>query len=183
MGDDRDSRFESALGSVYGGPLEDFVRRRDALARELRSAGERESAAAVKGLRKPSRIAWALNLGTLDGPNAIAPLVTAVAGTLEAHSGGGDVRGAIASLRGAVREFASQAAHAAERAGHGIEPGLLANAVLAVIGRPESFDQLRGGYLADVPEAGGLDFLAGLPVPQASPRAAAPPRESTSVQS
>ncbi|HEX6307754.1 MAG TPA: hypothetical protein VFZ69_06160 [Longimicrobiales bacterium] len=168
--DDRESRLASAVAGVYGGPLEEFVRRRDTLAKELRSAGERESATTVKGLRKPSRTAWALNMGTLNSGNAIDALVEAVAGTLEAQGAGGDVRGAISRLRAAVREFASQAAAASEEAGYRVDPSVLANAVLAVIGKPESFTRLRGGCLADIPEAGGLDFLAGLPSPPVAVR-------------
>lgn len=167
-----DNRLESAIAHVYRGPLEDFVRRRDALAKELRSAGERESASTVKALRKPSRIAWALNLAALDGPKAVDPLVAAVTATLDAQAGGGDVRAAIVGLRGAVREFADQATHAAQQSGHRIEPAVLANALLAVLGRQESFGQLRAGSLAAIPEGGGLDFLAGLPAPPESKPAA-----------
>lgn len=164
---DDSSRLESAIAAVYGGPLEDFIRRRDALAKELRSAGDRDLVPTVKGLRKPSRLAWALNLGAQSPRNPIEPLTAAVAEMIEAQSAGADVRGAIARLRGAVRGFADHAAEASARAGHRTEPGALVNAVLAVLGRPESFNQLRGGYLVDIPEAGGLDFLASLPAPTA----------------
>ena len=164
---DDTGRVESAIAAVYGGPLEDFIRRRDALAKELRSAGDRDQVTTVKGLRKPSRLAWALNLGAQSPRNPIEPLSAAVAEMIEAQSAGADVRGAIARLRGAVREFADGAADASERAGHRTEPGVLVNAVLAVLGKPESFNQLRGGYLVDIPEAGGLDFLASLPAPPA----------------
>ncbi|HEX6133059.1 MAG TPA: hypothetical protein VFZ24_03685 [Longimicrobiales bacterium] len=181
--DDSGGLLERAIAGVYGGRLEDFVRRRDSLARELRSAGDRESAATVKALRKPSRTAWALNLATLDGPGAIDPLVGAVAATLDAQAAGGDVRAAITTLRGAVREFASQAAQAAERAGHRIDAAVLTNAVLAVLGRPESFEQLRGGTLADIPEAGGLDFLASLPTPPVSRPTRAKPTEPATTTS
>jgi hypothetical protein len=177
---EEESRLESAIAEVYGGPLEDFVRRRDSLAKELRSAGDRESASRVKGLRKPSRTAWALNLGARE---AIEPLVAAVAGTLEAQAGGGDVRAATATLRSAVREFASEAARAAQRAGHRIEPGALANPVLAVLGRPDSFNELRGGYLVEIPEAGGLDLLATLPTPSGSPLAPVIRREPPAADS
>jgi hypothetical protein len=160
-------RLERAIADVYGGPLEDFIRRRDALAKELRSAGDRDLVSTVKSLRKPSRRAWALNLGAQSPGNLIEPLAAAVAEMIEAQSAGADVRGAIARLRGAVRGFADHAADASERAGHRTEPGVLVNAVLAVLGNPESFNRLRGGHLVDVPEAGGLDFLASLPAPAA----------------
>lgn len=47
--------------ALYGLPLEEFTRQRDALARVLREAGEREQAAAVVALRKPTLVAWAVN--------------------------------------------------------------------------------------------------------------------------
>jgi hypothetical protein len=165
---DDTGRLESAIAAVYGGPLEDFIRRRDAMAKELRSAGDRDLVSTVKGLRKPSRLAWALNLGAQSPRNPIEPLAAAVAEMIEAQSAGADVRGAIARLRGAVRGFADHAADASERSGHRTEPGVLVNAVLAVLGNPESFNQLRGGYLVDIPDAGGLDFLASLPAPPAN---------------
>jgi hypothetical protein len=171
--DDNGGRLERAIATAYAGPLEGFVRRRDSLAKELRSSGDRESATTVKGLRKPSRTAWALNVGALGTHNAIEPLVAAVAELLEAQTAGRDVRAAIATLRSAVRTFAGDAANASEEEGHRIEPGVLANAVLAVLGNPESFNQLRGGFLTDVPEAGGLDFLARLPTPTSPPAAPA----------
>ena len=161
---DRKARdLDAEIATLYCGPFDEFVSRRAALARDLRSAGERESAAVVKGLRKPSRLAWTLNLGRRDDPEAFAALETAVAGTLEAHSGGVDVRGAMASLREAIRGLADRSSDAAGRAGYRVDSGAIGNAVLAVLGRPESFDQLRNGRLVEVPEAGGLDFLTSLP--------------------
>jgi len=153
---------------VYGGPLEEFVPRRDTLAKELRSAGERDTASAVKALRKPSRLAWALDQGAIAAPGALDALVTAVAETVDAQTRSGDVRSAMTNLRTAVREFAEQAAAAADAAGHRVESGTLVNAILAVLGRPDSFDALRAGRLVDVPDAGGLDFLSTLPMPAPS---------------
>lgn len=153
---------------VYGGPLEEFVRRRDTLAKELRSAGERDSANAVKALRKPSRTAWALDQGAITAPDALDALVTAVSETVDAQTRSGDVRSAMTNLRTAVREFAEQSAAATDAAGHRVESGALVNAVLAVLGRPDSFDALRAGRLVDVPDAGGLDFLSTLPMPAPS---------------
>lgn len=171
--DDGDARDqENLIAGVYSGPLDEFVSRRDALAKELRSAGDRESATAVKALRKPARLAWALNLGVQNDRRSFAALEAAVAGTLAAQAAGGDVRAAMAELRGAVRSLASESADAAERAGHRVDAGALSNAVLAVVGRPDSFEQLRSRRLADVPDAGGLDFLDSLPTPS---RAAAAP--------
>lgn len=172
--------MERRTADLYGGPLEEFVRRRDALAKDLRAAGDRDGAAAVKRLRKPSRQAWALDLAA-TGDAGIEPLVEAVAETIDAQARNHDVRGAMARLREAVRAFASDAAQAAQQAGHTIEAAELGSAVLAVLGRPESFAQLRGGYLAEVPEGGGLDILASLPLPPAARDVTAATRGTTAV--
>lgn len=46
---------------LYGLPLKDFVAQRTALARALRQAGERDEAAGVAKLPKPTVAAWAAN--------------------------------------------------------------------------------------------------------------------------
>jgi hypothetical protein len=168
--------LDGAIAGVYGGPLETFVQRRDALAKELRAASRKDDAAVVKGLRKPSRMAWALDVTALAAEDAIGELDAAVAAMLEAHAAGGDARGAIAALRSTVREFA---ARAAEEAGHRVQEAALANAVLAVLGKADALSALRRGCLIDVPEAGGLDLLASLPAPTAVPRPEPAPHERT----
>jgi len=49
------------VDDLYGLPLDRFVPERASLVRELRSGGEREQAAVVAALRKPSVAAWAVN--------------------------------------------------------------------------------------------------------------------------
>ena len=46
---------------LYGMPLDEFTRERDALARRLRDEGERDAAAEVTALRKPVLSAWVVN--------------------------------------------------------------------------------------------------------------------------
>ena len=171
-----DPELERAIAELYRGPLEDFIRRRDGLSKELRAAGKRESATAVKGLKKPSRTAWALNRAVLGDGGALETVITAVGETADAQTAGGDVRAAIAGLRTAVRDLAADAAAAAEDGGHGVEANVLSNALFAVLGDTEGFARLRRGRLTDVPEAGGLDLLTTLltPVFVAAARAPAP---------
>lgn len=52
---------EEAVDALYGLPLDEFTPRRDELVKQLRSAGRRDEAAWVKGLRKPSAAAWLVN--------------------------------------------------------------------------------------------------------------------------
>ncbi len=53
--------LDELAGRLYGLPLEEFTRERDAAARELRRAKERDAAAEVAKLPKPSQSSWAAN--------------------------------------------------------------------------------------------------------------------------
>jgi hypothetical protein len=52
---------EDAVDELFGLPVDEFTARRDALAKELRGAAERDAAAWVKALRRPSAAAWIVN--------------------------------------------------------------------------------------------------------------------------
>jgi len=53
--------FERAATELYALPPEEFVKARDAAARDLRKADKRDEAEAVRRLRKPTLAAWAVN--------------------------------------------------------------------------------------------------------------------------
>jgi hypothetical protein len=53
--------LEAEIDRLYSLPLDEFVKARDELARSLRGADRRADATTVKGLRKPTVGAWALN--------------------------------------------------------------------------------------------------------------------------
>src|SRR5688500_9928794 len=57
----RTVKSDDEIGRLYGLPQKEFVTARNALAKELRGAGEREQANAVAALEKPSALAWAVN--------------------------------------------------------------------------------------------------------------------------
>jgi hypothetical protein len=65
---------DEEIDRLYGLPLEEFIPARDALARELRDAGRRGEATAVKGLRKPTVAAWAANQAVRSQPRAAREL-------------------------------------------------------------------------------------------------------------
>jgi hypothetical protein len=62
---------------LYGLPLGEFTAERDAAAKALRAAGDRDTAAEVKRLRKPSRLAWALNQVRRHDPEPVDELIAA----------------------------------------------------------------------------------------------------------
>jgi hypothetical protein len=159
--------LDEQVAQVYGGPLDEFVAARDALARELRAAGDKQRAAEVKALRKPRALAWALDAAGLAAPDAVADLAAAAGAVGAAQAGNGDVRAAVADLRAAERRVVEAAAAAAERHGQRVDPAALGGAVRAVIADPGALADLRAGRLVDTPDAGGL----GLALPGGEPAA------------
>ena len=158
--------LELALAAVYRGSLEEFVARRDQLVKQLRAGKRREDAERAKALRKPNKLAWALDCAVHENADAFDRLLTAVNAAAAAQTGGGgDVRRALEDMRSAVRAFAADAARAAAEAGQTVDANALTPAVMAVLGDANAFAELRAGRLADIPESGGLDFLASVVPP------------------
>jgi hypothetical protein len=155
--------LDRAIAAVYAGPPEEFVSRRNALVKELRAGERRDEATEVKVLRKPTRIAWALNAAAAEEPESMHRIADAIASLLAAQAGDGDLRDAMNEMREATQALATNASRAAADAGHNVDHGALVNAVMAIIGTAGAFEMLEGARLADVPEAGGLDFLTSLP--------------------
>lgn len=155
--------LHNAITKLYAAPIADFIRARDTLAKELRSAGDRDASSVVKSLRKPSRAAWALNRVAHEQPERLAALEHAITELSDAHAGNADVRSAMAALRAAVRKYAVEAEAECRRVGFSLDIGDLSNAILAVLGQPRSYADFRSGRLTELPEPGGLDFLTSLP--------------------
>ena len=63
------------IDRLYALPLEEFTAERDDLAKRLRKEGDRDSAAAVKALKKPSVAAWAVNQVRRDRPDEVRQLI------------------------------------------------------------------------------------------------------------
>jgi hypothetical protein len=152
--------LEPAIGAIYGGPLDEFVAARDGLARELRAAGRRDDAAAVRKLAKPRRVAWALDAAALAEPARFEAVDAAATALADAHSGS-DVREATNALRAAARSLADAASdRAAASGGAPLDQSELVPAVLAVAADPEALATLRAGRLVDVPSAGAFGGFA-----------------------
>ena len=97
----------TAAERLYGLPLEDFIAERGATAKALRKDGDKESAAAVAKLPKPSQVAWVANQ---LGRAGAGDLLAAGDAMREAQLGGGGrdaLREATAAHRAAVEEPSS----------------------------------------------------------------------------
>lgn len=62
---------------LYAVPLERFIAARDALAKDLKASGDDAAAAAVKKLKKPSVVAWAVNAASRERPEEVEALLEA----------------------------------------------------------------------------------------------------------
>jgi hypothetical protein len=155
--------LDAAIAALYGGPLDEFVAGRDALARTLRTAGRTDEAAAVRKLPKPKRLAWALDAAVLADREAFEA-VDAAAESLAGARSGSDVREATSALRTAARALADVASdRAAAAGGAALDQSELVPAVLAVAADPEALGALRAGRLVDVPSAGAFGAFAPAP--------------------
>ena len=101
--------------AVYHGPLEEFVSRRTALERTLRSS-DAAAAVAVKKLRKPPVGVWAIDQLAVEDPELVAALLAAGLDAREAQRAVADGSGSGEDLQVAttrVREAVEAAVRAA----------------------------------------------------------------------
>ena len=154
---------EEAADRLYDLPLEDFTRERDALARELRRDGDREAAAAVKELGKPSQAAWIVNRLARDEPELVGELIAAGDRLRKAQedalggAGGAGLREAAAAERAAVDAIVGAAG--------GLRPGgrkptrattdRLRETLHAAAGDEQVRERVRAGRLAEEAQGAG----------------------------
>jgi len=181
---------DGALVALYRLPLAEFVAARDQLARRLRTAGDRDAARRVAGLRRPSISAWAANQLAQVAPSSMAELLDAGAALTQAqhdalagHPGAArGLRTAGAHQRAAIARLTQRAEALLVRAGHAASDATLARLAAtlqaAATGDDATRAALAAGRLAgDLDPAGfGLPAVTSPePATDAEP-AAAPPR-------
>ena len=104
---------------LYALPPEGFVAERDARAKQLRTDGDRDLAADVKALPRPTAAAWLLNQLARLQPDAVQELVSLGAELRDAQENldGDQLRALDRQRRQVVRAFARQAAELADDLG------------------------------------------------------------------
>jgi hypothetical protein len=65
------------VDELFDGDIADFTRRRDELAKQVKSDGDKVAAAAIKALRKPTSAVWAVNQVARQQRDKVAELVRA----------------------------------------------------------------------------------------------------------
>ena len=173
---------EEAAERLYGLPLEDFTRERDARAKELRKAGEKDAAAAVGKLPKPSQVAWVANQLGRAGADE---LLEAGAAMREAQLGGGGreaLREATAAERAAVDALVRDAEELRKLSSDAKDR--LRTLLHAVAADEELRDRFEAGRITEEPEAGGAwptGAFAAAPAGDRPKRKAAAPKERESA--
>lgn len=156
--DDLDQLFEAEPSA--------FVGVRDALVRKLRAAGDREGAAEVAKLRKPTAVAWALNQLCRREAGQVEALLRQdehIRELMQSRAPGADLRKATDERREIVRGLARLAS--AILAGGGSKPtptsaDKIFETLQAVATDPEAREALRLGRLSgDVRPSGFGDSL------------------------
>jgi hypothetical protein len=146
---------DDAIDRLYGLRLEEFIPARDALSRELRDAGRRGEAAAIKGLTKPTVAAWAVNQAVRSQPRAARELWTAgdaLAAAQEAvlsgKGSGADLREAAERERAALDPLVDAARGLLTSAGGDLSETTIdrvRSTLQAAAIDPEARDEVAGG--------------------------------------
>jgi hypothetical protein len=165
---------------LYGLPLEQFTAERDAAAKALRKGGDRDAAAVLAKLPKPTPAAWAANQVARHEPDVLDGFLAAGAALREAQEAAlagdaGALREATRAQRAAVEAFMA-AAQPLQPGGRPLSRAMsdrLRTTLLAAAGNEELSDALADGRLALEAEAGGA-----WPPPDATDVAAAPRRRA-----
>jgi len=155
---------------LYGVPPERFIAARDALASELRAAGQDDEAAAVKKLRKPSVVAWAVNAAARESPEEVDSLLEAGEDLRRAQrkalskAGTDDLFTATETRRQATRALADRAVEALGARGATHRDRIVATLEAASLDR-ELGQRLREGTLErDAQPTSGFGAIEGFEV-------------------
>ncbi len=127
MTEDRGApRLEAELDALYRAPQEEFIARRDALAKSLRAEGGAEESRRVKALRKPTAVAWAINRLHLEsrGLAEIEEAGAALRAALRDPRSAEERRGAIESRRRALERATAAVIALLEGTGSPASPAL-----------------------------------------------------------
>ena len=174
---------DDPVAELYGLPLEEFVPARNALARDLRKDGDKERAAEVAALKRPSVAAWTVNQLARRNRKELDLVLDAGhrlrTGQVEALE-----KGDPAKFEAARRDH-ERAIGDLVRAARGLlasERGTSSDQMVASIERTlryASIDEeqrpvLASGRLVEEVEATGFDAFAGMALPSAPARRKGP---------
>jgi hypothetical protein len=161
------SDFDDAIDRLYGLPPAQFVAAREDLVKAARSAGDRQLAAAIHALRRPTAGAWMVNLLARERPDVLRQLVDlgAELRTAQEELRGEDLRALTTQRQEVVAALVKEARTLARQVGEkpGEESGYeVERTLLAALADPHVGEQVATGALVRP-----LDYAGFGPVPPA----------------
>jgi hypothetical protein len=154
---------DALLDELYGAPLDEFIARRTALAKQLKADGRTDEAAEVAGLRKPAVPLWAVNQLARRNRPGVEKLLSA-SEALRTAIGKGDHDAFATAQKGQSDALRKLRDAARSLLGDPTEPTLarIVSTFRAASVDEELREQLAVGRLTEEPEPGGFDALAGI---------------------
>jgi hypothetical protein len=174
---------EQVADELYALPPEQFTAARNALTKEAKGAGDKETAARIAALRKPTVLAWLVNLLVRELPDEIGGFLDLGDALREATAtlSGPELRQLSGQRHRLVQALVRQARDLARRAGYRTTEDVvrgLEETLAAALTDPAVAEQLRAGRLTS-----GLT-ATGFPAPSpGSARARPPVPPSSAVRS
>src|SRR3954454_18319114 len=181
MADEPSRAVHDEADRLYGLPLEQFTAERDAAAKALRKAGDRDAAAVLAKLPKATPAAWAANQVARSEPDVLDEFLSAGAALREAQEAAlagdaGALREATRAQRPAVDAFTA-AAQPLQPGGRPLSRAMsdrLRMTLLAAAGNEELSEARADGRLALEAEAGGARAPTDASDVPAAPRRSTP---------
>jgi len=168
-----EATLDAEIDRLYGLPLEEFTKERDAHARRLRADGKRDEATAIAELRKPVLAAWVVNRLAREHRDDVEALVEAAA-SIRAGKPDADERFRT-TADGLARAAREVLAEADRRPSDVVLRDVATTLRAAAAAEP---DILLGGRLTEPIEATGFEAMAGAaPRRPASPGAGRRPKK------
>lgn len=169
--------LDDVADDLYGAPPDQFVARRDAAAKDARAAGDRDLAAEIAALRKPTVAAWLVNALLRDVPGLDEQLVTLGDSLREAERtlDGAGLRDLSRQRRALVTSLVGRAKALGRQAGHKVGDAVAQEVdatLTAALADPEVARDVTSGRLT-----AGREFVGFGGIASGEP-AAAPARPS-----
>lgn len=155
------AELESIADELYGLPPVEFTATRDAHAAKARRSGDRELAAAIKGLKRPTSSAWLVNLLVRGQRQQIEELLDLGSAMRQAqeHLAGDELRELSQQRRQVISELGRAARGLAQDAGQPMSEAAereLESTLDAALADPTAGDEVRSGRLTTALKRSGL---------------------------
>lgn len=141
--------LKAEIDQLYQLPLSEFVKARNELSKRVRAAGDREAAAQIKSLAKPSVSAWAVNQVFWNAPREFEALLASgerLRAAQQAAAGAAEMRAAGHARRNAAAALLRRAEEILRETSHGVGSDVLR--------RIEKSLEAAASYGASQPEPG-----------------------------